>query len=99
MTEKKKIAADICSYVDEEHCELKIEMPLPGVEKKDIKLKMLDDSFSITAPREDFDYVRTATFCCPVKASDAVAHYENGLLKIAIPFKGSMEGAVDVLIN
>jgi len=98
-TIKKKVSADICSYIDEDKGALELEINVPGVSKKDIKLRMHDDSFNLIAPRESFDYVTTGNFCCPVKASDAIANYENGLLKISVPFKDPMEDSVDVIIH
>lgn len=101
MTEngRKKIAADLCSYIDKEDEKLHMEISIPGVEKEAIKLKFQKDSFSLTAPRGDVEYVTTGRFCCPVKTEASKAVYENGLLKIDVPFLDPWEGAHEVQIS
>lgn len=96
---KVKQTADVCSYVDKDHGKLHMEISLPGVKKEDIHLKMHDDSFNLSAPRKDIEYVTTFSFCCPVKAAEADAKYENGLLNIEVPFRDPMEGAVEISVH
>ncbi len=100
MAEKRiKISPDVCSYTDEDHTKLTLEISLPGVRKEDIDLKMHDDSFALSAPRDDVEYVTTLAFCCPVRFQAAEARYENGLLRVTVPFKDPMDDAVKITVS
>lgn len=97
--EKIKVTPEVCSYVDEENLKLILELSLPGVKKRDIQLKMQDDSFSLSAPRKDVEFVTTMSFCCPVTPEKAKANYEDGLLKVVVPFKDAMSDSVKIDIH
>lgn len=97
--EKIKVSPDICAYVDDEHTKVNLEIALPGVKKKDISLKMHEDSFNLSAPREDFEYVSALSFCCPVKPEVAKAKYTDGLLKVEVPFKSPMENSIKIQVD
>jgi len=97
--EKIKVSPNICAYVDGKHTKLTLEIAIPGAPIDNIDLKMHDDSFSLSAPREDIEYVAALAFCCPVKPEKAEAEYRNGLLKIEVPFKDPMEDAVKIKVK
>jgi len=97
--ERIKVSPEVWSYTDDEHSDLTIEITIPGVKKKDISVKMHEDSLSLSAAREEFGYATTLSFCCPVKVAEAKAKYENGLLRIEVPFKTYMEDAVEVSVQ
>jgi len=100
MTKDKfRVAPDVCSYLSEDDNRLNIEVNMPGVDKEKIRLRMVNDSFSLTAPGKDVEYAAASAFCCPVNAGEAQAVYENGCLKISIPFKDPFENAVNVTIQ
>ncbi|MCK5551556.1 MAG: Hsp20/alpha crystallin family protein [Deltaproteobacteria bacterium] len=94
--EKIRISPTIRAYSDAEHEKLDIEIELPGVDKKDIDLKIHDDSFYLSAPREDFIYVANYATCCPVDPEKAAAKYKNGLLKLEVPFLEMKEQHIKV---
>jgi HSP20 family protein len=97
--DKLKMAADVCSYVNEDDQHIHLEICVPGVKKQAINLKVRDDSYSLFAPRDDFDYVSAAAFCCPVNSKKAKASYKDGMLKVTVPLRDPMEGARLVKIH
>ncbi len=99
VAERIKVGPEICSYIDDDATKLSVEISIPGVRKEDIDLKLQEDSLYLSAPRDDVEFVTTLAFCCPVVPDKAEAHYENGLLKLTIPFKDEMEDAVRVKID
>lgn len=47
--ERVKVTPEVCSYVDDEHTKITIGVSIPGVSKKDITLRMHEDSSNLIA--------------------------------------------------
>jgi HSP20 family protein len=97
--ERMKVAPDTVAYADGEHHKLIVEFAIPGAPTDTINVKMLEDSVHLTAPARDIEYVAALALGWPVKPDKAEATYENGLLRIEVPFKDPMEDAVKVAIK
>jgi HSP20 family protein len=86
-------------YPDDKYENFLIEVVLPGVEKKDISFKLDDNNFYLVANKENVKYVASYPTCCPVDGKKAVAKYENGVLKVTVPYKEPIAGLVSVKIE
>ncbi|MGQ9646637.1 MAG: Hsp20/alpha crystallin family protein [Thermodesulfobacteriota bacterium] len=88
MDERAKVTPCACFSHDDRDGRFKIELELPGVDKKDIKLDMRKDSFCVSALRgTDTEYsgcYMLAHEIIPVKAE---AQYESGLLRVFAPIR------------
>jgi HSP20 family protein len=93
-----KVAPNTITYAVGE-TKLIIEFAIPGAPTDTIDVKILADSVHLTAPARDFEYVSALALGWPVKPDKAEATYENGLLRIEVPFKDPMEDAVKVAIK
>ncbi|MGD0331061.1 MAG: Hsp20/alpha crystallin family protein [Nitrososphaeria archaeon] len=78
--------------VDHDENKFHIEIELPGSEKKDIELDVGDRSFCIKAPTEEIVYSACYTLAHEVDPKKAEATFNNGLLKISLPFKSKLGG-------
>src|ERR1700730_9864235 len=97
--ERMKVAADTVAYADREKHKQIGECETPGATTETIDLKILEDSIHLLAPARDIEYVSALAVGWPVKPDKAEATYENGLLRIEVPFKDPMEDAVKVAIK
>jgi HSP20 family protein len=96
---RMKVAPHTVAYADGEHDKLIVEFAIPGAPTETIDVKILEDSVHLLAPARDIDYVSALPLGWPVKPNKAEATYENGLLRIEVPFKDPMEDAVKVAIK
>ena len=94
-----KVAPNTVAYADGEKLKLIAEFAIPGAPTDTIDLKILEDSVHLTAPARDIEYVSALALGWPVKPDKAEATYEHGLLRVEVPFKDPMEGAVKVAIK
>ncbi len=94
-----KVAPETVAYADGENHKLVVEFAIPGAPSDTIDVKILEDSVHLTAPARDIEYVAALALGWPVKPDKAEATYENGLLRIEVPFKDPMEDAVKVAIK
>ena len=94
-----RVAPNTVAYADGENHKLVVEFLIPGAPTDTIDVKILEDSIHLTAPARDIEYVAALPLGWPVKPNKAEATYENGLLRIEVPFKDPMEDAVKVAIK
>jgi HSP20 family molecular chaperone IbpA len=94
-----RVAPNTVAYADEENHKLVVEFAIPGAPTDTIDVKLLPDSVHLTAPARDVEYVAALALARPVKPDKAEAIYENGLLRIEVPFKDPMEDAVKVAVK
>ena len=94
-----KVSPNTVAYADAENRKLVVEFAIPGAPTDTIDVKILEDSIHLTAPARNVEYVSAQALGWPVKPGKAEATYEHGLLRIEVPFKDPMEGALEVAIN
>lgn len=94
-----RVAPNTVAYADGDNHKLVVEFAIPGAPTDTIDVKILEDSVHLTAPARDIEYVSALALGWPVKPDRAEATYEHGLLRIEVPFKDPMEGAVKVAIK
>jgi HSP20 family molecular chaperone IbpA len=94
-----RVAPNTVAYADAVNHKLVVEFALPGAPTDTIDLKILEDSVHLIAPARDIEYVSALALAWPVKPDKAEAIYENGLLRVEVPFKDPMEDAVKVAIK
>jgi HSP20 family protein len=87
MDETKRLTPCTCFFHDDQEGRLKIEVEMPGVNKKDIALEMRRDSFCVSAPRGDNHYSGCFKLTHEVAPEKAEAKYEDGLLRVFAPIK------------
>ncbi|MBN2620249.1 Hsp20/alpha crystallin family protein [candidate division WOR-3 bacterium] len=84
---KKKIEPELCTYLDDSHTTITIEIVLPGVPRDNIKLRVNSRCLLLVAISDDADYTTYVPFIYPVRANRAQANFEHGLLRVHVPLR------------
>lgn len=87
MAEKVVVPPHMFACLDAAGENYVVEVDLPGVNKKDIKLSMHDDIIHVQAEREDLSFHGHLHFPLKVNPKRADANFKNGLLKVEVPLK------------
>ncbi len=75
--------------VHEDKDNLQVSAELPGVNRADINIELLDDTLSVTATRKQGEqtvaFERSFSLPYAVQADKVTAAYENGILQLTLP--------------
>lgn len=84
---KKKIEPELCTYIDDSHTTITIEIVLPDVTRENITLRVNSRCLLLFAASDEANYTKYVSFCFPVRANHAHANFENGLLRVRVPLR------------
>ena len=77
----------IDTVVDDKENKLKIVAEMPGVQREDIKLEVLEESMNLRAEHGDRKYEASVPIHVEVDPSTASATYNNGVLEVSMKLK------------
>ena len=88
--------------VHEDKDNLQVSAELPGVERADINVELLDETLSLSATRkhgeQTLSFARSFSLPYAVQADKVTATYENGILRLTLP-KAEAVKARKIAIN
>lgn len=84
--------------IEQSDDEVFITLDLPGFDKKNLELKVKEDSITIKAEQEERKHSSTKKLPCAVDGDSAKATYRNGVLDIKVK-KAKADKGVNVSIK
>ncbi len=78
-----------CIYRDKDSYLMEVE--LPGVKKEDIDVELTENSVCISGDKDSITYSGCWSLYHAADIKNAKAEFDNGLLKITLPFKEPIE--------
>lgn len=84
---------------DAEDKEWTLEVHLPGVEKSEIKLRVLPNLYDLKAYRGEVMYALTQYFPWNIETESVKADYQNGLLVVSGKIRDRMADSVSIKLE
>ncbi len=89
------LSPKLVSRVNDDHSYVTVDIDLPGVRAKDVRLQMHDDSLRVRASSGVMEYDTGYQFCCRVDARRARAVLSDGRVTVEVPFRSPFYLAKD----
>jgi HSP20 family molecular chaperone IbpA len=96
---KPRVQPDSFACLDDKEENLLVTVELPGVEKKNIEVRMRDDVIYVKAQREDVEFLGHVHSAEKIHPKKAKASFQNGLLDIKVPLKEKRSSALRIKID
>jgi len=85
----------LVSRVNDDHSYVTVDIDLPGVRSRDVRLNLQEDALQIRATAGDVEYRTDYRFCCAVDPRYATKVLADGRLTVQVPFKAPFYAAHD----
>ncbi|MEM4042400.1 MAG: archaeal heat shock protein Hsp20 [Saccharolobus sp.] len=96
ISEEREPLADVI----EKDKEIKVVVEVPGVNKDDIKVKVVGgNKLVISAKSEDRQYYKEIELPAEVDEKNAKANYKNGVLEVVLQKKASAESGTEIKVE
>lgn len=93
LSEEKRLVVPMVNVThNEDDTGLRIEVDLAGAQKESLALEMGDAGFCVKGDAEDFRYETCYMLAHEIKAKEAKAKFDSGLLRIEVPLKDILRG-------
>ncbi len=93
VSEEKRVVVPMVNVThNEDDTGLRIEVDLAGAQKESVGLEMGDAGFCVKGDAGDFRYETCYMLAHEIKAKEAKAKFDSGLLRIEVPLKDILRG-------
>jgi HSP20 family protein len=95
ITEEREPLVDVI----ERDNEIRVVAEIPGVEKENIKVRVVNNKLIIEAKSDERKYYREVDLPAEVDEKSAKASYKNGVLDVVLKKKGTTEKGTEIKVE